>query len=94
MDKKTEEIIDTLRKGKMLKNKAVAFYVEQAVNNRDPEDLMAFLQDHPEIMGMAKRNIALIGFQETDNPLNPSPPGNRPKKISPALEVRFRQRLR
>ena len=53
MDKKTEEIIDTLRKGKMLKNKAVAFYIEQAVNTGDPEDLMVFLQDHPEIMGMA-----------------------------------------
>ena len=90
MDKKTEEIIDTLRKGKMLKNKAVAFYVEQAVNTGDPEDLMVFLQDHPEIMGMAKRNIALIGFQEADNPFKPFPTREQAKKdLSGPLKLGF-----
>ena len=77
-----QDIIELLRKGKMLDHPTVNFHVKRALTTGDFSKLMDFLKRYPNIYASAKQNIAI---EETLKALDPYAPYPTRKEVAEYL---------
>ena len=70
---KPKDVIEQLRKGKMLDHPGIALHVRRALDTNDYSPLMEYLASYPSILAIARNKIAKEEFENSLSPFRPYP---------------------